>query len=207
MFYRLSDTLALRSHWRPYRVKPTERVLVVKSGQAFPPSHPTTRLCLDLLRQVLAEQSVASMADVGCGTGILSLAAAALGIPRVIGVDISMTAARMSRNNTGANDLAQSIRVVRGSTECLKGPFELVAANLPWEVQLNKVSELNRLSGGGRLIISGFRDNQEDVLRECYYRLGWHLVQRLVKDFWHPELPADISFTWVAWLLERKSQA
>ncbi|MDI6853246.1 MAG: 50S ribosomal protein L11 methyltransferase [Deltaproteobacteria bacterium] len=207
MFYRLSDNLALRAHWRPYRAKPTERVLVVKSGKAFPPSHPTTRLCLDLLREVLARQRVAFMADIGCGTGILSLAAAALGVPRVIGVDILMTAARASRNNADANRLGQAVRVVRGSTECLKGPFDLVAANLPWEVQLDKIAELDRLAAGGRLIISGFRDNQEDELRESYQRLGWRLVRRLVKDFWHPELPPDISFTWVAWLLERKSHA
>jgi ribosomal protein L11 methyltransferase len=206
MFYRLSDTLTLRGNWRPYRAKPTERVLVVKSGKAFPPSHPTTRLCLELLREVLAKQSAASMADIGCGTGILCLAAAALGISRVVGVDIAMTAARTTKSNAGANGLAQSIRVVRGSTECLKGPFGLVAANLPWEVQLDKVSELHRLAGG-RLIISGFRDNQEDELRESYQRLGWRLTRRLVKDFWHPELPPHISFTWVAWLLESKSGA
>ena len=98
-----------------------------------------------------------------------------------------------------------SLQVVRGSTECVKGPFELVVANLPWEVQMDKVSELNRLAAsGGRLILSGFRDNQEDLLIQSYQRLGWSLNRRIIKYFWHPELPADISFTWVAWWLENK---
>jgi ribosomal protein L11 methyltransferase len=208
MFYRLSDTLALRSSWRLYRAKTSEQVLVVKSGHAFPPSHPTTRLCLDLLREALAERPVASLADVGCGTGVLGLAAAALGAPRVVGVDITRRAARVTRDNARDNGLGQAVRVVQGSTECLKGSFDLVVANLPWEVQLDKVPELDRLAAAeGRLILSGFRDNQEEQLRENYLKLGRRLSRRLVKDFWHPELPPDISFTWVAWRLEAKNFA
>ena len=58
-----------------------------------------------------------------------------------------------------------SLQVVRGSTECVKGPFDLVIANLPWEVQMDKVSELDRLAASrGRLILSGFRDNQENLV-------------------------------------------
>jgi ribosomal protein L11 methyltransferase len=203
MFYRLSDTLALRSRWRPYRAKPRERVLVVKSGKAFPPSHPTTRLCLEILREALAERPAGSLADVGCGTGILALAAAALGVPRVVGVDIARKAVRVSRDNARMNNLAQAIRLVQGSSECLQGPFDLVVANLPWEVQMDKAPELDRLAGArGRLILSGFRDNQEEPLRERLKELGWQPDRRLVKDFWHPELPPDISFTWVAWRLQ-----
>ncbi len=202
MFYRLSHTLALRSPWRPYRAKPQEQVLVVKSGKAFPPSHPTTRLCLELLREVLAGRAVYSLADVGCGTGILALAAAALGVPRVVGVDIAGKALRVTRSNARANQLSQALWVVRGSTECLLGPFDLVAANLPFEVQMDKTRELARLARPhGCIILSGFRDHQEAPLREQYRKLGWQPDRRLVKDFWHPELPGNISFTWVAWRL------
>jgi ribosomal protein L11 methyltransferase len=177
-------------------------VLYVKSGEAFPPGHPTTRLCLDVLRETLAATMAQTLLDVGCGAGLLALAAAALGVPRVVGVDISPGAAHVTRENARANGLADSLQVMRGSTECVKGPFDLVAANLPWEVQMEKVSELDRLAAShGRLILSGFRDNQENLLIERYQRLGWSLDQRLVKDFRHPELPPEISFTWVAWLL------
>ena len=136
----------------------------------------------------------------------LGVAAAALGVPRVVGTDISPAATRITRENARDNGLAGSLQVVRGSTECLKGPFDLVIANLPWEVQMDKVSELDRLAApGGRLILSGFRDNQEDLLLRDYQKLGWSLAQRLTKDFRHPTLPPDISFTWVAWWLEPKA--
>ena len=200
--YHLSPRLLLRTR-RPHQAEAAgERVILVQSGEAFPPGHPTTRLCLDLLRQVLAGGSVSSLVDVGCGAGVLSLAAAALGVDRVLGVDIAPRAVRATRENARRNGLAGAIGVVPGSSDCLKAPFDLVAANLPWEVQLDQVPELHRLAAAdGRLILSGFRDNQESPLLERYERLGRSVKQRLIKYFQHPELPPGLSFNWVAWLL------
>lgn len=205
LFYRLSPQLVLYPRGDLYEVGPGERVLLLERGDAFPLGHPTTRLCLELLKEALAAGRVKSLLDVGCGTGVLGLAAAALGAPRVVGVDISLQAARIARENARANNLAGCLQVVQGSTECLKGPFDLVAANLPWEVQMDKVPELDRLAApGGRLLLSGFRDNQEEPLLENYRNLGRSWERRLIKPFHHPELPPEISFTWVAWLLQRE---
>ena len=181
------------------------QIIYLRRGDAFPPGHPTTRLALDLLREALAGASVHSLLDVGCGAGLLGLAAAALRVPRVVGVDISPAAVQLTRENARDNGLAGSLQVVRGSTECVQGSFDLVIANLPWEIQMDKVPELDRLAAsGGRLILSGFRANQEGLLIQSYQRLGWSLRRRLSKEFRHPELPPDISFTWVAWWLEPK---
>jgi ribosomal protein L11 methyltransferase len=205
-FYRLSPQLVLRTRWELQGTEPWERVLRLRHAEAFPPGHPTTRLCLDVLREVLAAASVRSLLDVGCGAGLLGLAAAALGVPLVVGVDISKGAAQVTRENARENGLAGALKVAQGSTECIKGPFDLVIANLPWEVQMDKVAELDRLAAPqGRLILSGFRDNQEDSLIQGYQRLGWVLARRLIWDFQHPELPPDMSFTWVAWMLGEKS--
>jgi len=205
-FYRLSPHLVLSTRRQPPGTFAAAQIIHVRGGEAFPPGHPTTRLSLDLLREALAAATVHSLVDVGCGAGLLSLAAAALRVPRVIGVDIAPAAVQATRENARNNGLAGALQVIRGSTECLKGPFDLLIANLPWEVQMDKVSELNRLAApGSRLILSGFWDNQEDMLLQLYQSLGWSLAQRVIKDFRHPGLPPDISFTWVAWRLEPKS--
>jgi len=202
-FYRLSPIVVLCTQRQPAATEALAQIIHVRRGEAFPPGHPTTRLSLDLLREALSAASVQSLLDVGCGAGLLSLAAAALGVPRVLGVDLAPAAVQITRKNARDNHLAGALQVVQGSTECLKGPFDLVMANLPWEVQMDKVSELNRLAAkGSRLILSGFRDNQENLLIQRYQGLGWSLRRRIIKYFWHPELPPDISFTWVAWWLE-----
>jgi ribosomal protein L11 methyltransferase len=200
--YRLSPRLVLRT--RPARrLEAGEQALLVQSGGAFPPGHPTTRLCLDLLREALAAGPVNRLLDVGCGAGVLSLTAAALGASCVVAVDLNLAAAQATRQNARANGLAGPLLVVQGSSEGLKGHFDLVVANLPWEVQMDKAEEFDRLGApAGRLILSGFRDSREELLLEDYRKLGWSLKQRLVKEFFHPELPPEISFNWVAWRLE-----
>ena len=98
-FYRLSPHLVLRTRREPEGTGSRERVLYVKSGKAFPPGHPTSRLCLDLLREALAATPAQTLLDVGCGAGLLSLAAAALNVPRVVGVDIAPGAAQITAEN------------------------------------------------------------------------------------------------------------
>jgi ribosomal protein L11 methyltransferase len=203
MFHRLSPHLVLRSRWRPYLPRPGERVLVLRTSRVFPPGHPTTRLCLELLQEVLASGPCRRLLDVGCGSGVLTLAGAALGVDFCLGVDLSRQAVRLARENARENGLAAALKLVQGSTECLRGPFDLVLANLRYPVQLAKVPELARLTAPlGTLILSGFRDVQEPELLAGYRDLGWTLESRLTRDEWAIEVPPEKSFTWVAWRLQ-----
>lgn len=120
----------------------------------------------------------------------------------MVGINVSPAAVRATRENSLENGLAAAITTVQGESDCLRASFHLVAANLPFETQMDRAAELARLTAmGGRLILSGFRDHQEKGLLESYLGLGRSLTRRLVKYFHHPELPPDLSFNWVAWLL------
>ncbi len=147
--YPLSPGLVVRTRPVPGGAEGPGQVLLVESGGAFPPGHPTTRLCLDLLKEALAATPTQNLADVGCGAGVLGLAAAALGVPRVAAVDIAWAGARATRKNARENGLDGQVQVAQGSTECLRGPFDLVVANLPYEVQVDKARALQCLGATG----------------------------------------------------------
>jgi ribosomal protein L11 methyltransferase len=206
MFYRLAPHLVLRSRWRPYWRRPGERVLTLTAGPVFPPGHPSTRLCLELLMEAPADPG-GTLLDVGCGSGVLLLAGVSGGSRRGVGVDISGAAAALTRENARANSLSRSVLVVRGSTECLRGPFGVLVGNLPWAVQMDKVTEFTRLAAPGAwLILSGFKDTQEAELRHSYEQRGWLRECRRTRDESVAALPPEHSYTWVAWRLRRSEQ-
>lgn len=204
MFHRLGPRLSLRSRLRPHLSRREERVVVLKTASVFPPGHPTTRLCLTLLAETLSGGPVPHLLDLGCGSGALALAAAALGVPQVTAVDLSWRAARTTRDNARNNGLAENIFAIQGTTSCLTGPFAVIVANLPFPVQLSEAPALLRLAAPqGTLILSGFRDVQEEALASCYRPGGWEVATRLIADEWPHTLPPEGSFTWTAWRLER----
>jgi ribosomal protein L11 methyltransferase len=206
MFHRLTPELVIRSPWRPFRPRHGEQSLVLEGISVFPPSHPTTHLCLDLLKKALALRQGAHILDVGCGSGILSLAALSLGARRAVAVDISGRAVRQTVANAARNGLQPRLMAVQGSTESLRGPFSLILANLPWAVHLEKVEEFSRLAGpDGVLIIAGFKDTQEEPLLASYKARGWSVMEHRSRDSWAPEPPPELSYTWVAWLLAQLS--
>jgi ribosomal protein L11 methyltransferase len=205
MICRLPGGVVVRSWWRPYRAAAGERVLIVRAGGVFPPSHASTRLVLEMMAENLVQRPGARVLDVGCGSGILALAAAALGASAVVAVDISRRAARLTRENARGTHGPLNLTVIQGSTECLKGPFDLVAANLPAAVQVAKAEDFRRLTGpGGLLILSGFKDTQEEEVQAACDAAGWQRTQRRARDAWAPELPPELSYTWIAWRLEQR---
>ncbi|MGB8991970.1 MAG: 50S ribosomal protein L11 methyltransferase, partial [Desulfobaccales bacterium] len=156
------------------------------------------------LEETLAAAPGARLLDVGCGSGVLLLAGGAGGAAWGVGVDLSWPAVATTRDNARVNGLAESVRVVRGSTECLRGPFGVILGNLRWAVQMDKVEEFTRLAAPDtRLILSGFKDTQEEELRARYEAAGWSRRRRLTRDEWVIEVPPELSYTWVAWLLTR----
>ena len=167
MFYRLSPELVLRSRWRPYRTRPGERVLVLAAASTFPPGHPTTRLCLELVAETLARE--AGYAAPGRRLRFRGAPPGRSGRRRPVrggGGSLQGGLAATTRDNARANGLAASVQVVRGSTECLRGTFGVMLGTCPGRSRLDKVAEFTRLAApDARLILSGFKDTQEDDLR------------------------------------------
>jgi len=147
-----------------------ERVpIYIDPGMAFGSgTHETTRLTLAMLEKCLTEQSHTELIDVGCGSGILSIAAAKLGVERVLGVDLDPEAIRVSRENAKKNNLKKAGTFHAGSVQdILSEKFSLpratlVVANIiaPILEELFEEGLGDIVSPDGHLVLSGILEDQ-----------------------------------------------
>ena len=142
--------------------------LIIEPGMAFGTgTHPTTQLCLSLLETHLVPGS--TVLDLGCGSGILSIAAALLGASHVIALDIDQTAVDITSANAERNHVAEKISVRQGSLEEIveitqdtgKSP-SLLVANILASVLTSLIKDglAECVERGGSLILSGILEEQ-----------------------------------------------
>jgi ribosomal protein L11 methyltransferase len=164
----------------------------IDPGMAFGTgTHPTTQLCLELLEQYTSPGG--EVIDVGCGSGILSIAALKLGAASALGVDIDEAAVRASRENADANQVeAKRFRLGVGSVaEILAGRFEprqapLVLANIlaPVIIRLFDVGLAELLTPGGVLVLSGILAEQAEAVLSAAGNRGLELVEKRQMGDW-----------------------
>jgi ribosomal protein L11 methyltransferase len=149
---------------------------VIDPGRAFGTgAHPTTRLTLALLQ----EQRPGSLLDVGCGSGVLSIAAAKLGFAPLVAVDVDTEAVAVTRENALANGVEVDARVCDALTEELP-ETGLVVAN----VALDVVETLLARVPASRVITSGYLERDEPRVA------GWRTLERRTEGGWAADLVA-----------------
>ena len=142
--------------------------VVIDPGRAFGTgSHATTRLCLELLQDVEST----SLLDVGCGSGVLSVAAAKLGFAPVSALDVDEVALEVTAANAAAN--AVTVDVVAQPV-----PSQLAVMNIALHVVERMLPELP----AERAITSGYLERDEPRVE------GWHRLERRVRDGWAADL-------------------
>ncbi len=147
---------------------------MIDPGRAFGTgAHPTTRLTLALLQ----EQPPGSLLDVGCGSGVLSIAAAKLAFAPLVAIDNDPDAVEVTHENARANGVEIDARVCDALADELPAT-ELVVAN----VALDVVEALLARVPAGRVIASGYLERDEPRAA------GWHLLDRRVDGGWAADL-------------------
>lgn len=165
-----------------------ERIAIkIDPGMAFGTgTHPTTQLCLELIEEAIETLKVSktfrvsNIIDVGCGSGILSIAALKLGAQAALGVDIAIESVRNARENADHNSIGAEFIVGQGSVaEVLAGQFPLrraplVVANIlaPVIIRLLDAGLADLAEAGGALILSGILQGQEQKVIEAAQAQG-----------------------------------
>src|SRR6187455_492121 len=127
----IGDRLVILPAWME-SPDPGRVAVKIDPGMAFGTgTHPTTQLCLELMEKEYANQPPSCVIDVGCGSGILSIAAIKLGTPTVLGVDIDAGSVKNSRENADANKVGDEFILGVGSVDEIRiGKFAFAKAPL-----------------------------------------------------------------------------
>jgi ribosomal protein L11 methyltransferase len=147
--------------------------------------HPTTRLCLEAVEARADRGPLGRALDVGCGSGILSIAAVKLGATRALGVDIDPIAIEATLANARHNRVGKRVRARAGSVPSGEGPFDLVLANLIAGLLVELADALAaELVPGGTLIASGIFVDREPEVRRALEGAGLQLTGRRQETDW-----------------------
>ena len=163
----------------------------IDPGMAFGTgTHPTTQLCLELLETYTPQGS--DVLDIGCGSGILSIAALKLGAARAFGVDVEPDAIPAAQENAATNGVADQIKIALGSVDEIKaGIFavqqaSLVLANIlaPILMRLLDAGMGDLIAFDGTLILSGILEEQIDEMAAKIEEHNLHIVEHRKIDDW-----------------------
>jgi ribosomal protein L11 methyltransferase len=185
---RVGRRIVIKPTWRRHRPAPDDVVLALDPGMAFGTGlHPTTRLCLAALEKLADGDGLAGgrVLDVGCGSGILSIAAAKLGARSVLGVDTDPIAIEATIANAGRNGLAGRVAARHGSLPSDEAPFDVILANLIASVLVTLAPLLREeLRPGGTVLASGIFIDREDEVRTAFDAAGLAVTARSAEGEW-----------------------
>lgn len=158
----------------------------INPGWAFGKgNHPTTKLCIEALEKLFKNGQIETVLDVGCGSGVLSIASAALGADYVVGVDIDNAITLEANSNTENNGFTSKIKIVLGSVEDVPGEFDLVVANILIDSIVAISEDLKeKTKPSGTILLSGIKDEQKNRAIDKFNELGYKLEEEYREKEW-----------------------
>ena len=188
---RLGRRLYVCPQWvTPADLRPDDVLLLLDPGMAFGTgTHPTTQLCLIALEEMLAERPALEVLDLGCGSGILGIAALKLGAAHVLALDTDPLAVEATLENAAYNQVSDRLTVQQGSLEVLRSSahhFDLLLVNILAKVIVTLCAEGlgDVLRAGGTGIFSGIIEEQANEVEAALRGAGLEPYRRRTLGDW-----------------------
>lgn len=182
----IGDKLLIRPTWEEEYDAGSRKVLHIEPGLAFGTgSHPTTKLCLETLEKYIDETS--TVLDIGCGSGILSIASLLLGAESAFGVDIDLLAVKTALANAAENGFDSSkFNVVQGNlSDKVTGKFNVVVANIVADIIMEFNKEVSKfLTDDGVYITGGIIESREDEVLYSFAQNNFEVKERFEEKGW-----------------------
>ena len=183
----VGEKLLICPSWeQPGALAEGRQVLKIDPGMAFGTGgHDTTRLVLSVLENVVKEGD--TLLDVGCGSGILSIAALKFGAASALGVDIDPLAVRTAIENGAENDMhAPAYQIVEGDlVDKVSGEFDVVVANIVADAIIMLSPAVRPfVKAGGTYVVSGIIDSREADVLPALDAAGFAVTERFESRGW-----------------------
>ena len=183
---KISKRIVIKPSWEEYQSSVGEVVIELDPGMAFGTgTHETTSMCLKLLDMYMTPK-VETVIDVGCGTGILGIAAAKLGAKQVSAFDIDENSVRIAIENSNLNGVSDVVSVKQN--DLLKGisePCDLMIANIIADIIISMLkSARTLLKTGGIFIASGIIHERTDAVEQSLKENYFEILEKTVDGEW-----------------------
>ncbi len=183
---KITEHIVVKPSWETYEPGEDEAVIELDPGMAFGTgTHPTTKMCIRFLEHYI-ESGEDTVLDLGCGSGILSIAAALCGSDHVRGVDIDADAVGASGENVQKNGLGDKIEILQGDvTEGLGFQADIIVANLIADLIIRLSDDITRhLTGKKIFISSGILSEKKEAVTEALEKSGFRVLGLSEEEGW-----------------------
>ena len=182
----IGEKLLIRPVWEDEYDAGGRKILHIEPGLAFGTgSHPTTKLCLETLEKYIDESS--TVLDIGCGSGILSIASLLLGAESAFGVDIDSLAVKTAMANAEENGFGNDrFNVVQGNlSDKVSGKYNVIVANIVADIIMEFNKEVGKfLDDDGVYITGGIIEAREDEVLMSFIQNGFEVIERFEEKGW-----------------------
>lgn len=182
---KVGQRLVVVPCWEDYTLKDGEVRVTLDPGMAFGTgTHETTRLCMQLLEEVVKPNT--SMLDIGTGSGILAITALLLGAKAAVGVDIDELSVKIAQENADLNHVGEQIKLVCGDlTDKISGRYDVLCANIVADVIIRLSRDVKQfMHENSVLLVSGIIDERCDEVAEALESQGLALEQSVTENGW-----------------------
>jgi ribosomal protein L11 methyltransferase len=183
---RVTDKILIKPPWEEYLPKENEYVIEINPSMAFGTGHhESTRLCIKAAQDIFQQQNVSAVLDIGCGSGVLSIAALFLGAKSIVAFDVDPVSVEETYKNLDKNKVSTNINVRCCDLKSIEGQYDLILANIYVEPLLNMRDGIkSRLKNSGKAVLSGFQSVRRDEIVEGFQSSGFYLVDEYTENDW-----------------------
>ena len=185
---KITNRLVVKPSWEEYEAGEDDLIIEIDPGMAFGTgTHETTSLCMKLMEKYMSSFGEdVKVLDVGCGSGILSIAASRLGAKAVLGVEIDEDAVQVAKENVQLNGCSDTVKVIQGDlTKGVDYKGDIIVANLMADlVMMLSESAKAHMEPDGIFISSGILVEKEDIVSKAIMDAGFEIVEIMEDGEW-----------------------